>query len=150
MLRNAEAAALMAGARAAQAEGERLWAAGDWRQAAAQGWAAVREATAALALEVNGELAAPAGLGDRRVSAISGSISDLARERGGEWAELDGRFSGVYVGLYDPAYFVGAYYEEIGDLVREAADYIRCAEELAERAAGRVVADLAADGGQGC
>ena len=149
MLRNAEAASLLAGARAAQAAGERLWAAGDWRATAEQGWAAVREATAALALEVNGELAAPAGLGDRRVSAISGSISDLARERGGEWAEPDGRFSEAYVCLYDPAYFVGAYYEEIGDLVRDAADYIRCAEELAGRAAG-VVADLAVGGGEGC
>ena len=147
MLRNAAAAALMREARAAQAEGERLWAAGDWRNAAAQGWAAVREATAALALEVNGKLAAPAGLGDRRVSAISGSISDLARERGGEWAELDCRFSEAYVCLYDPAYFVGVCYEEIGDLVRDAADYIRCAEELA---GGRAVADLAVDGGQGC
>ena len=140
MLRNAEAAALMADSRAAQAAGERLWATGDWQNAAEQGWQAVLNATAALALEVNGKLAEPAGLGDRRVSAISGSISDLARERGGEWAELDGRFSEAYVCLYDPAYFVGAYYEEIGDLVREAADYIRCAEELAERAAG-VAAD---------
>ena len=147
MLRNAEAAGLMREAREAQAEGERLWAAGDWRKAAEQGWAAVLNATAALALEVNGKLAAPAGLGDRRVSAISGSISDLARERGGEWAELDGRFSGVYVGLY---VYAGFYDDEIGYLVREAADYIRCAEDLAERAAGRVVADLVADGGEGC
>ena len=143
MLRNAEAAALMRDARAAQAEGERRWAAGDWRQAAAQGWAAVREATAALALEVNGELAAPAGLGDRRVSAISGSISDLARERGGEWAELDGRFSGAYVGLY---VYAGFYDDEIGYLVREAADYICCAEDLAERATANPVVD----GGKGC
>ena len=128
MLRNAEAAALMRDARAAQAEGERLWAAGDWRAAAAQGWAAVREATAALALEVNGELAAPAGLGDRRVSAISGSISDLAQERGGEWEDLDGRFSRAYVDLY---FYAGVYDDDIGDLVRDAADYIRRAERLA-------------------
>ena len=143
MLRNTEAEALMQSARAAQAEGERLWAAGDWRNAAEQGWQAVLNATAALALEVNGKLTAPAGLGDRRVSAISGSISDLARERGGEWAELDGRFSGAYVGLY---VYAGFYDDEIGYLVQEAADYIRCAEDLAERAAANPVVD----GGQGC
>ena len=136
MLRNAEAAALMAGARAAQAEGERLWAAGDWRQAAAQGWAAVREATAALALEVNGKLAAPAGLGDRRVSAISGSIRDLAYARAGEWDRMCSRFATAAVCLHDQAYDAGVYDDEIGDLVREAADYIRCAEELAGLTAG--------------
>ena len=102
MLRNADAEALMQNARAAQAEGERLWAAGDWRNAAEQGWQAVLNATAALALalEVNGKLAEPKGLGDRRVSAISGSISDLAQERGGEWEDLDGRISRAYVDLY--------------------------------------------------
>ena len=143
MLKNADAEALMQNARAAQAEGERLWAAGDWRNATDQGWAAVRDATAALALEVNGKLAEPEGLGDPQVNAISGSISDLAQERGGEWEELDRRFSGAYVDLY---VYAGCYDDEIGYLVREAADYIRCAEELAERAA----ADPVADGGQGC
>ena len=143
MLKNADAEALMQNARAAQAEGERLWAAGDWRNATEQGWAAVRDATAALALAVNGKLAEPEGLGDPRVNAISDSISDLAQERGGEWEELDRLFSGAYVDLY---VYAGCYDDEIGYLVREAADYIRCAEELAERAA----ADPVADGGQGC
>ena len=150
MLKNADAEALMQDARAAQAEGERLWAASDWRNAAEQGWQAVRDATAALLLEVNGKPPKPTGLYDPIVNGISMAISKLARQRGGEWAQLDGRFSEVYVCLYDPAYFVGAYYEEIGDLVRDAADYIRCAEDLAERAAGRDVADLAVEGGRGC
>ena len=140
MLRNAEAEALMQNARAAQAEGERLWAKGDWRNATDQGWAAVRDATAALALEVNGKLAAPAGLGDRRVSAISGSIRDLAYARGGEWDRMCSRFATAAVCLLDQAYYGGCYDDEIGDLVREGADYIRCAEELAGLVAG-VAAD---------
>ena len=143
MLRNAEAEALMQNARAAQAEGERLWAKGDWRNATDQGWAAVRDATAALALEVNGKLADPEGLGDPRVNAISESISDLAQERGGEWEQLDRLFSVAYVDLY---LYAGFYDDDLGDQVREAADYIRRAEELAEQAA----ADPVADGGQEC
>ena len=128
MLRNAEAEALMQNARAAQAEGERLWAAGDWRNATEQGWQAVLNATAALALEVNGKLAPVKGLGDPQVNAISGAISDLAQERGGEWEDLDGRFSRAYVDLY---FYAGVYDDDIGDLVRDTADYIRRAERLA-------------------
>ncbi len=143
MLRNAEAEALMQDARAAQAEGERLWAAGDWRNATEQGWQAVRDATAALALEVMGEPPTPVGLYDPQVNGISVAISALARERGGEWERLDVRFSGAYVDLY---FYADVYDDEIGDQVRDAADYIRCAEELAEQAA----ADPVADGGQEC
>ena len=143
MLKNADAEALMQNARAAQAEGERLWAAGDWRNATDQGWAAVRDATAALALEVNGKLAPVKGLGDPQVNAISGAISDLAQERGGEWERLDVRFSVAYVDLY---FYAGFYDDDLGDQVREAADYIRCAEQLAEQAAAAPVAD----GGQEC
>ena len=131
MLKNADAEALMAAARAAQAEGERLWAAHDWRNAAQQGWQAVRDATAALLLEVNGKPPTPIGLYDPQVNGISIAISKLARERGGKWQRLDHRFTEAYVALYDPAYFVGSCDDDIGDLVREAADYIRHAEELA-------------------
>ena len=143
MLRNAEAEALMQNARAAQAEGERLWAAGDWRNATDQGWAAVRDATAALALEVNGEPPVPVGLYDPQVNGISVAINDLARERGGEWERLNVRYSGAYVDLY---FHAGVYDDEIGDQVRDAADYIRCAEQLAEQAA----ADPVVGGGQEC
>ena len=143
MLRNAEAEALMQNARAAQAEGERLWAKGDWRNATDQGWAAVRDATAALALEVNGEPPVPVGLYDPQVNGISVAISTLARERGGEWERLDVRYSEAYVDLY---FHAGVYDDEIGDQVRDAADYIRCAEELAEQAA----ADPVVGGGQEC
>ena len=140
MLKNADAEALMQNAREAQAEGERLWAASDWRNAAEQGWQAVRDATAALVLEVNGEPPAPVGLYDRTVNGISMAISKLARERGGEWERLDIRFTTAMIYLHDQAYDAGVYDDEIGDLVREAADYIRCAEELAGLAAG-VAAD---------
>ena len=131
VLRNANAEALMAAAQAAQAEGERLWAAHDWRNAAEQGWQAVRDATAALVLEVNGKPPTPIGLYDPKVNGISVAISKLARERGGKWQRLDHRFTEAYVALYDPAYFVGSCDDDIGDLVRDAADYIRHAEELA-------------------
>ena len=131
VLKNADAKALMQNARAAQTKGERLWAAGDWRNAAEQGWQAVQDATAALLLEVNGQPPTPTGLYDRMVNGISVAISKLARERGGEWARLDNRFTTAYVALHDPAYFVGTCDDEIGDLVRDAADYIRHAEELA-------------------
>ena len=131
MLRNAEADTLIAAARAAQAEGDRLWAAGDWRNAAAQGWAAVRDATAALLLEVNGKPPTPIGLYDPKVNGISVAISKLARERGGKWQRLDLRFTEAMIYLHDQAYDAGVYDDEIGDLVREAADYIRHAEELA-------------------
>ena len=140
MLKNADAEALMQNARAAQAKGERLWAAGNWRNAAEQGWQAVRDATAALVLEVNGEPPAPVGLYDRTVNGISMAISKLARERGGEWERLDIRFTTAMIYLHDQAYDAGVYDDEISDLVREAADYIRCAEELAGLAAG-VAAD---------
>ena len=108
----------------------------DWRNAAEQGWQAVRDATAAPVLEVNGKPPTPAGLYDRTVNGISVAISKLARERGGEWARLDRRFTEAMIYLHDQAYDAGVYDDEIGDLVREAADYIRCAEELARLPAG--------------
>ena len=136
MLKNPDAESLMQNARSAQAKAERLWAAHDWRNAAEQGWQAVQDATAALLLEVNGKPPTPIGLYDPKVNGISVAISQLARERGGEWERLDNRFTTAYVALYDPAYFVGTCDDEIGDLVREAADYIRHAEELAALPAG--------------
>ena len=136
MLKNADAESLMQNARSAQAKGERLWAAHDWRNAAEQGWQSVRDATAALLLEVNGQPPTPAGLYDRMVNGISVAISKLARERGREWARLDLRFTEAMIYLHDQAYDAGVYDDEIGDLVREAADYIRRAEELAGLPAG--------------
>lgn len=130
MLKNADAESLMQNARSAQAKADRLWAAHDWRNAAEQGWQAVRDATAALLLEVNGQPPTPIGLYDRMVNGISVAISKLARERGGEWARLDLRFTEAMIYLHDPAYFVGTCDDEIGDLVRDAADYIRHAEQL--------------------
>ena len=131
MLKNADAESLMQNARSAQAKAERLWAAHDWQNAAEQGWQAVQDATAALLLEVNGQPPTPTGLYDPKVNGISVAISNLARERGGEWARLDNRFTIAYVALHAPAYFVGTCDDEIGDRVRGGANYIRRAEELA-------------------
>ena len=142
MLRNAEAAALMRDARAAQAEGERLWAAGDWRAAAAQGWAAVREATAALALEVTG-----AHYTDSEE--LERGLIKLAQERGGEWERMCGGFSEAAYVLHYETYHGRVHHDDLDELLREAWEYVRCAEELAGRAAG-VAADLAVGGGEGC
>ena len=131
MLKNADAEALMAAARAAQAEGERLWAAHDWRNAAQQGWHAVRDATAALVLEVNGEPPPPIGLYEPAVNGISVAIRKLAYERGGEWNRMCSRYASAAHFLHDQAYYGGVYDDDIGDLLRDAWDYVRCAGELA-------------------
>ena len=81
MLKNADAAELMQDARAMQAAGERLLAAGDWRDAAEKGWLAARNASQALLLEVNGEE-------QPRTPNISAGIRALAHQRGGRFVEL--------------------------------------------------------------
>ena len=100
---------------------ERRWAARDWRNAAEQGWQAVQDATAALLLEVNGQPPTPIGLYDRTVNGISVAISKLARERGGEWARLDIRFTEAMIYLHDQAYDVGTC-----TMTKSATWYARC------------------------
>ena len=137
MLKNADAEALMQNARAAQAEGECLWAAGDWRNAAEQGWLAVRDATAALVLAVTGAPAPPVGgLYEPEINCLSIAISKLSQARGGEWERLDARFAQAANLLHDQTYYGRVYHEDLDDLLREAWDYIRCAEELAGLAVG--------------
>ena len=65
-----------------QAAGERLLAAGDWRDAAEKGWLAARNASQALLLEVNGEE-------QPRTPNLSAGIRALAHQRGGKWQELN-------------------------------------------------------------
>ena len=139
MLKNADAQALMQNARAAQAKGERLWATGDWRNAAEQGWQAVRDATAALVLEVTGAPppAVAAVYDPDQSNGISVAISKLAQKRGGKWEQMDARFSEAAYFLHDQTYYGGVYHDDIGDLLREAGEYIRYAEELG----GGVAAD---------
>ena len=137
MLNNADAEALMQDARAAQAEGERLWAAGDWRNAAEQGWFAVRDATAALVLAVTGAPAPPVGgLYQPEINRLSIAISKLSQARGGEWERLDARFAQAANLLHDQTYYGRVYHEDLDDLLREAWDYIRSVEELAGLAEG--------------
>ena len=137
MLRNADAEALMQNARAAQAEGERRWAAGDWQNAAKQGWLAVRDATAALVLTATGAPPPPVeGLYAPEINRLAIAISKLSQARGGQWERLDARFAQAANLLHDQTYHGRVYHEDLDELLREAWDYIRIAEELAEQAAG--------------
>ena len=124
MLKNADAAGLMQDARAMQAAGERLLAAGDWRDAAEKGWLAARNASQALLLEVNGEE-------PPRTPNISAGIRALAHQRGGKWQELNVHLAQVAYYLHSEAFYGGVYVDDIPDLVRGIADYIALAEELA-------------------
>ena len=141
MLKNAATEALMQNARAAQAEGERLWATGDWQNAAEQGWLAVRDATAALVLTATGAPPPPVGgLYAPEINRLSIAISKLSQARGGEWERLDARFAQAANLLHDQTYYGRVYHEDLDDLLREAWDYLRRAEELAGLTAG-VAAD---------
>ena len=123
MLKNAEAETLMQDARTIHAEAARLIDAGDWRNASEKGWLA---ATAALAWNLT-------GVHNQTETDISLALSSLAHQRGGQYDELSilyGHLTHIllYVTFYD-----GFYYDDIPDLIREVADYIRRAEELAEK-----------------
>ena len=124
MLKNADAAGLMQDARAMQAAGERLLAAGDWRDAAEKGWLAARNASQALLLEVNGEE-------QPRTPNLSTGIRALAHQRGGRYLELKTQLAQVAYYLHSEAFYGGVYVDDIPDLVRGIADYIALAEELA-------------------
>ena len=124
MLKTPNAETLMQDARTIHAEAESLMAAGDWRNAAEKAWLAVRDATAALVWNIT-------GVHNQTETDISLGIGALSHRRRGEYTELStlyGHFTHnlLYVTFYD-----GFYYEDIPDLIREVADYIRRAEELA-------------------
>ena len=123
-LKNLEAEALMEDARAMQAEGVRLMDAGDWRNGSEKGWLAVCHATEALVRAVT-----RVENSTDRYSSLG--LSKLAMERGGEYRELVilwGYFSHYL--LYG-AFYDGVYHDDLAETVREVADYIRRAEELA-------------------
>ena len=114
----------MQDAREAQAEGERLLAAGDWRDAAEKGWLAVRNATAALVLEVT-------GVDNPTSTGIMGGLRALGRERGGDWARLRRDYGEAVRWLHTDAFYRGKYRDDLGARVLGVADYIRRAEALA-------------------
>ena len=123
-LTNLDAEALMQDARAMQAEGVRLIDAGDWRDGAEKGWLAVRTATAALVWDVTGRR-------NRSSSSIRSGLRRLARRQGGKYAELSDLWSKYAQFLHQGAFYDGVYIDRLPELVREVADYIRRAEELA-------------------
>ena len=124
MLNNPAAEALMQDARAMQARAEALLAAGDWRDAAEKGWLAVRNATAALVL-------ATTGVHNRTSTQINAGLRKLARERGGEYAELWQQNGDFAKHLHSRAFYDGIYSDILPDTVRLVADFIRRAEQLA-------------------
>ena len=126
MLNNPDAEAMMQGAREMQAAAERMMAAGDWRDAAEKGWLAVRNATAALLLEVT-------GVDNPTSTGITGRLRALARERGGEWARLREEHGQATRWLHSDAFYRGIYQDDIANRVRSVADYIALAVELARR-----------------
>ena len=58
-------------------------------------------------------------------------IRKLDRDRGGEWLRLQESYTDVVHNLLSEAFYGGIYNDDIPDLVRGVADYIRCAEVLA-------------------
>ena len=97
----------------------------------------LRDATAALVLAVTGAPAPPVGgLYEPEINRLSIAISKLSQARGGEWERLDARFAQAANLLHDQTYYGRVYHEDLDDLLREAWDYIRCAEELAGLTAG--------------
>ena len=123
-LKNLDAEALMQDARAMQAEGVRLMDAGDWRDGAEKGWLAVRNATAALLWAVTGRR-------NRSSSSIRAGLRRLARRQGGKYAELSDLWSKYAQFLHQRAFYDGIYNNDLPHLMRDVADYIRRAEELA-------------------
>ena len=124
MLKNADAETLMQDARAMQAAGARLMDAGDWRDAAEKGWLAARSATAALVWDLS-------GVHNQTSTQINAGLRTLARERGGEYAELRRRYSEFAHNPHSQAFCNGFYHDDLPDIVHSVADYIRRAEELA-------------------
>ena len=124
MLKDAAVETLLRDAYAMQAEGVRLMDAGDWRDAAGKGWLGVRNATAALILTAT-------GVDNATSRTINSGLRKLAQERGGEYAELRDLWGKFAHYLHSEAFYDGVYTDDLPDLVRDVADYIRRAEALA-------------------
>lgn len=125
MLKDSEAETLMRDARAMQEEAIAHLDAGDWRDAAEKAWCATRNAAQAVVLEIY-------GVDNPRSTNIDAGIRSLARERGGEWVELRKDYTEVVYHLHIEAFYGGVYHDDIPDLVRGVADYIRTAGELVD------------------
>ena len=125
MLNNPDAEALMQDARAMQARAEALLAAGDWRDGAEKAWLAARCANIALVWAVT-------GVHNRTSVQINAGLRKLAQGRGGEYAELNTLYGRFAQYLHSQAFYNGIYHGELPDFVRQVADFIRRATQLAE------------------
>ncbi len=125
MLKTPDAQTLMQDARKIHAEAESLMAAGDWRNAAEKGWLATAAATAALVWSIT-------GVHHQTETDISLGIGALSHRRRGEYTELSTLYGYLTHNLLYETFYDGFYYDDIPDLIREVADYIRRSEELAE------------------
>ena len=125
MLKDAGAETMMRDAYAMQAAAVQRLEAGDWRDAAEKAWCATRNSTQALVLETLGE-------DNPRSTKIESGIRFLSHERGGQWTELRNRFGYIAHYLHGRAFYDGIYSDDLPELVRGVADYIRVAEELAD------------------
>ena len=123
-LKNLEAEMRMQDARDMYAEGVRLMDAGDWRDGAEKGWLAVRNATVALVLEVT-------GVDNSTNRNINAGLRKLAQTRGSEYAVLRDRWAKFIHYLHSEAFYDGVYTDDLPELMRDVADYIRRAEALA-------------------
>ncbi len=124
MLNNPDAEALMQDARAMQARAEALLAAGDWRDAAEKAWLAARNANIALVWAVT-------GVHNRTSVQINAGLRKLARERGGQYAELQKQNGDFAQRLHSQAFYNGIRNHDLPVFVRRVADYLRRVEELA-------------------
>lgn len=124
VLKDAQAETMMQDAYAMQAAAVQRLEAGDWRDAAEKAWCATRNATQAMVLEILGE-------DNPRSTKIESGLRLLSHERGGQWTELRNRFGYVAHYLHGRAFYDGIYSDDLPELVRGVADYIRLAEELA-------------------
>ena len=123
MLQNPIADALMQDAHAMQSAALQCLEADDWRDAAEKAWCAARNATKALVLEVD-------EAESQRSTKIEVGMRNLARQRGGEWLTLRGRYSEIVHYLHAEAFYDGSYTDDVPDLVRQVSDYIELAEKL--------------------
>ena len=125
MLDNPGAEALMQDARDAYAKAEALMAAGDWRDGAEKGWLAARTANIALVWAVT-------GVHNRTSVQINAGLRKLDRERGGEYTEMNKLYSQFAQNLHSQAFYNGVYNDKLPGFVRDVADFIRRAQQLAE------------------
>ena len=125
MLNNPGAEALMQDARDAYAKAEALMAAGDWRDGAEKGWLAFRNASAALVWAVT-------GVHNHTSVQINTGFRKLANQRGGEYAALNSLYSRFAQYLHSRAFYDGIYHRDLPDYVRQVADYIARATQLAQ------------------